>query len=100
MSVLIKGMEMQSNCNNCPLLQTGYMEHYCPVVKEVMQGIEIVSERHPDCPLVKVPSPHGDLIDRGDVLEEINRIFPCSSDEYERAYTLAEQADTIIKAEE
>lgn len=59
-----------------------------------------VSESHNGKRIVEISTPHGDLIDRDDVLEEINRIFPCHSDEYEWAYTAVEQADTIIEAEE
>ena len=61
MSVLIKGMEMPKNCEECPL------NHYeCALLEksseEIMQyfGGDC---RHPDCPLVEVLTPHGRLID-------------------------------------
>jgi len=66
MSVLVKGMNMpKKGCCGCPL-RTG---RYCGQMTEnelVQQYVERY-ERHPDCPLVEIPTPHGRLID-GDYL--------------------------------
>lgn len=54
MSILIKGMEMPKCCYDCGVdtglcgLWNGYAERY--------------SRRHPKCPLVEIPTPHGRLI--------------------------------------
>ena len=59
MSVLIKGMKMPKNCGVCPV------EHYeCMLLGDtyVMQYFD-GDERHPYCPLIEVPTPHGRLID-------------------------------------
>ncbi len=58
MAVLIKGMEMPYNCWDCSLLNASS----CPC-KNYSSALEYTTNRHPDCPLVPVPEPHGDLID-------------------------------------
>ena len=64
MSIYIKGMEMPTNCSDCPLC---YDMMECSAsnirffkVKE--QVFDFCTERHPNCPLIPVP-PHGRLID-------------------------------------
>ena len=60
MGVYIKGMEMPPACDWCKLA------YYCNA-RKVGEGLdlrEFHSRRHKNCPLVKVPEPHGDLIDR------------------------------------
>ena len=60
MGVLIKGMEMPHDCDSCKV--SDILD--CTLWKPMDIG-----ERHPECPLVEVPTPHGDLIDR-DILEQ------------------------------
>ena len=65
MGVFIKGMDMPRVCAQC------FMDPPC---MEALSGeIRIWEERHPDCPLVEVKEPHGDLVDRGEILEEYDR---------------------------
>lgn len=50
MAVLIKGMEMPQNCDECPLNSTcGYSLH---------MPLYHIEKRHDDCPLIEVPEPH------------------------------------------
>ena len=70
MSVLIKGMEMAHSCVGCRFCEHGSINEwdlYCGINnkhignwddKHINNGW-----RHPDCPLVEVPTPHGRLID-------------------------------------
>ena len=64
MSVLIKGMEMPGSCIQCklwyliPLADT--YEDICRVTGHRVNPYH----RADDCPLIEVPEPHGDLIDR------------------------------------
>ncbi len=97
--LIIKGMNMPKKCTACPFY---YVDFSDGETSCLATGCEVSIGEHRDknCPLVEIPTPHGELIDRDDVIEEINRIFPCHSDEYEWAYTTVEQADTIIEAEE
>ena len=70
MSVLIKGMEMPKNCNECKfgtwsnLHQTASckLHDYAPCFAD--HSMEYTDKRADFCPLVEIPEPHGDLIDR------------------------------------
>lgn len=96
MSILIKGMEMPKSCKDCPCHKFAYDNwdrpyNYCGVTG----GVTLVN-----CPLVEVPTPHGDLIDSDDVIDEINRVTFVSQYDYNTAYNIVEQADAVIEAEE
>lgn len=61
MGVYIKGMEMPECCGCCPIEYENYcMENYC-MVKPYIEVEH--ANRHPRCPLIEVPEPHGRLID-------------------------------------
>lgn len=71
MSILIKGMEMPTNCNDCPIgdsLCCGLMPGVPVLWKEYTIAIR-TNRRHSACPLVPVP-PHGDLIDRDALIKD------------------------------
>ena len=60
--ILIKNMKTPKNCEECPL---NYYE--CALLDKSAEEIMMYyggNSRHPDCPLIEVPTPHGDLIDR------------------------------------
>lgn len=65
MSILIKGMDMPSECKYCHLYElcnlNGAAFCYC----KCLDGIKAipVEGKRPDCPLIELP-PHGDLIGR------------------------------------
>ena len=70
MSLLIKGMEMPSRCFACPMCDVdccgishaSYIEYREVDVDTAMNG-------RPDwCPLAPIP-PHGDLIDKSDLMK-------------------------------
>lgn len=59
-------------------------------------GMEIniwLEEKHKDCPLVEIPTPHGRLIDADDLLRQ-----PMNTANYPKNYV--HNAQTIIEAEE
>ena len=56
MSVLIKGMEMPINCDDC------HFNIDCPY-DESQDGYKMMGGRPRKCPLIEVPEPHGRLID-------------------------------------
>lgn len=73
MSIIIKGMEMPTNCADCPL---NYDQMACGVTgtrwwsdSMVIMNFDSDKERMPNCPLIEVPTPHGRLID-GDFEEQ------------------------------
>lgn len=108
MSVLIKGMEMPENCEECDfchwsnLHQTGRCDR-CddePVCGDF--GTDYKRTRARFCPLVEVPTPHGRLVEFIDVAviddddtgtESINLGDALS------AYLRMRSAPTVIKAE-
>lgn len=95
MSVVIKGLSMPKNCLLCPCCGR---QHYC----QAMDDEPYVSEtyRPKDCPLVKIPTPHGRLID-ADALMEC-RLEPNHYEELKDGYIPdydLDSAPTIIEAE-
>ena len=62
MSILIKGMEMPECCSKCDLRVIAIgLDFQCAISGETVD--DYYSSRHPKCPIVKVPTPHGRLID-------------------------------------
>ena len=64
MSVIVKGMEMPKSCIECRFRQY----EYCDLQRQDVYAVNIMDyalsfERHPSCPLVEIPTPHGRLID-------------------------------------
>lgn len=70
MGIIIKGMEMPKNCDECRIMT--YEDTNCISVHELFCGCPIVFRAHPQheehrpdyCPLVELP-PHGRLIKYG-----------------------------------
>ena len=92
MSVLVKGMDMPRHCGECGI-------DWCYICRRAETPIET---RPSDCPLVEVPTPHGDLIDR-DSLRDNN----CDAFEIKGAdgtilamdVSIIDDAPTIIPAD-
>ena len=69
MGVYIKGMEMPKDCGSCDLCDN---DGYCYALygDSLWDALPDGAEYFPDgwkyvgCPLVEIPTPHGDLIDR------------------------------------
>jgi len=97
MSVIVKGMDMPLQCQRCPLSDDE--SRYCKAANKYIPMLG-----HPKfCPLVEVPTPHGDLIDR-DALRDNN----CDAFEIKGAdgtilamdVSIIDDAPIIIPAEE
>ena len=58
MGVYVKSMEMPHDCDSCKV--SDILD--CTLWKPIDIG-----ERHPECPLVEVPTPHGRLIDEDEI---------------------------------
>ena len=74
MSVLVKGMEMPKNCIECRFRQY----EYCDLQRQDVYAVNIMDyalslERHPSCPLIEIPTPHSDLVDRDAMIAEYDR---------------------------
>ena len=105
MSVLIKGMEMPKSCLICVCdIPKGNCDLWRNQTPE-----EHRRERHPDCPLIEVPTPHGRLID-ADALKEKMKIVTRTWDifcdavqeivEYDINAYKVDDAPTIIESED
>ena len=91
MSILIKGMDMPKNCQECDL----YIEGAC-YAKGYRDYRLIMDKSKPDdCPLIELP-PHGDLVDRNELLAEYDRQH---EGEAGNARKIMEQGETVIEAE-
>ena len=98
MSVLIKGLIMPSCCDGCTfsdwsnLHQTASckLHDYDPCFSD--HSMEYTDKRAEFCPLVEIPEPHGDLIDRDALrIAELDTLIMIR---YKLAY-----APTVIEAE-
>ena len=97
MSVLINGMEMPTNCADCPL---NYDQMACAVTwtrwwsdSMVIMNFDSDKERMPNCPLIEVPTPHGRLID-ADAIQDYN------VETFGQRLLIIDTAPTVIEAEE
>ena len=94
MGVYIRGMEMPTNCGECPMICE---DDLCRITK----GGRTIKDRPPHCPLIEIP-PHGRLID-ADAFEKQNAYF-WNRDFINPKYSetladLVNAAPTIIEAE-
>ena len=103
MSVIVKGMKMPENCEECSIKAWDDYEGYyvCPFSKIMTLNIG----RQNDCPFVEVHA-HGDLIDLDERIDVIDVDY--DRDTYVRTMTVAECLDkagadrpsVIIEAED
>ena len=107
MGVYIKGIEMPTSCP-CKLIGVGY-DLYCSFTSGIPSRMREYSEccekeTRPDwCPLGDVPAPHGDLIDKKAISDDLQRRWNVSDDQdfcNKEVWNALEEAPTIIEAEE
>ncbi len=72
MSVLIKGMKMPNNCQSYPMLYDGRTYKWCNITGESLGKEEANKNRDTYCPLVEIPTPHGDLKDVDEINKRLN----------------------------
>lgn len=96
MSVLIKGMKMPESCCVCPVNAESCNYGY----EYLRDHPELYEQRAGNCPMVEVPTPHGDLIDRWE-LTETAMIDP-DEGKYVAVYRADEvdEAPVVIEAED
>ena len=105
MSVLIRGMELPHDCEECKLCVIIPVGDYETLRKCVVlnKRAEYVIRRK-DCPLIEVP-PHGRLIDADALNNMINQSYPMTDrvdvhNGYAIVQEMMKQMPTIIEAEE
>ena len=110
MSVIIKGMEMSTECGECPLCQYYPMvgETRCRRTGEVLAsgfGTIKLSGRSEHCPLVELPEKHGRLIDADTLIAEwtdvlsTDGISPMFAMVLESAIRDVERAKVVVEVE-
>lgn len=97
MSVIVKGMEMPLNCAMCERWSI------CECLKEYNDYESVLYAvddgdlvRADECPLIELP-PHGDLVDRNELLAEYDRQH---EGEAGKARKIMEQAKAVIEGSE
>ena len=100
-SVIVRGMEMPTTCCNCKFREPFIDFAYCHLAEMDMEYEESDNCRHPDCPLVEIPTTHGRLVDIKSVED---RKFTTVDNEYERWWngaldSVVDNAPTVIEAE-
>ena len=99
--VYIKDMEMPFTCLTCDFHKyAGGIGDFCSLTKRRQFRFK---NRPKDCPLIEVPEPHGDLIDRdalGDSFEPSDFWNPDAEDNCSAAVRIVHSAPTIIPASE
>ena len=96
MSVLIKGMKMPDNCESCAF-ESGF--GFCLAKSDNFCGYTNVYKRPDWCPLIEVPVPHGDLIDK----DALNLDYEVEmAEDWKTAHEIAncvKYAPTVIESE-
>ena len=105
MSVIIKGMKMPTGCITCPCMSFGRDDctMWCKWLDEPLGEWSNRGGkwRHPDCPMVEVPTPHGRLIDGEIAKEELRRAEALTrAFGYHNVIETISEVPTIIEAEE
>ena len=100
MGIYIPNIKIPATCGKCTLKSA--IE--CDKWKHVRS---VVLDRHRNCPLVSIPTPHGDLIDRDEARGSIKPWSPederngCTFDTVKKLmHTMLDRAPAIIPAEE
>lgn len=79
MSILINGAKLPKSCFGCHLFKlddkdlwciANHYAGYCRVLSKYIDENKFVNERHPNCPLIEVKTPHGRLIDADALLNK------------------------------
>ena len=109
MSLLIKGVEMPDSCLNCRFRTTILKNVLSPTGRTsvyacLINGMEInnwYEEKHKDCPLVEVPTPHSRLIDADKLVWFIDNHIASGKKwvEFETIKDMINSLPTIIEAE-
>ena len=111
MNVIVKGMKMPRMCSECDFcggLIWPAMVYACACPLDPINSINITKAieedcRHPNCPFVEVPTPHGRLID-ADYLKEhiiacVTNGRPLHNMELSELLEAIDDVPTVIEAE-
>lgn len=97
MSVFIKDMDLPFDCSSCDFCKIVDGWYYCSRTKHKISVY--CGSRQRDCPIINIPIPHGDLIDRNELLDEVNLVYPYNSPDYSIVWDMVSEIDEVIEAE-
>lgn len=102
MSILINGMEMPKNCERCKFCFAITSDHIgkCAALEEFVDNV--YKQRSADCPLIEVPTPHGDLVDKDKLIQEFidSDLDHLQRDDWKEVIQIVADAPTIIEGSE
>jgi len=98
-SVLIRGMEMPENCDKCRFQSA--LRLYCDAMPYNFCGNTDDIERPDWCPLVEIPTPHGDLTDKDKLMQEFmdSDLDHLQRDDWKEIIQIVADAEVVIEAE-
>ena len=96
MSVLIKGVEMPDSCRDCDWRRPA--SGYCNITQEVIIPYDYRA-RWEKCPLVEIPTPHGDLVDAQEILSGMNNSDYSTYNDYCTAFDAVDRANAVVESE-
>ncbi len=110
MSVIVEGMKMPVMCSYCKFREPFIDSAYCHLAEMDMEYEESDNCRHPNCPLVEIPTPHGRLGDLDKLWDMMSKYSdnegaknPYADNDFmihrDSACELIEDAPTVIEAE-
>ena len=103
MTVIVKGMKMPKNCDDCFFIERGYPD-WCSL-PQIPNGEDEINDtkKRPDwCPLIELSEKHGRLIDADVLAFNLDGTMAVSPTGYIHGDTVADMigdAPTIIEAE-
>ena len=100
MSILIRGMEMPKRCIDCPFMVSRDNDDCILQSDEANAKFNSWDDMKASCPLVEIPTPHGNLKDESDIISLIEVMFCKDKDGMEHAIQCVKDAPTVIEAED
>ena len=97
MSLIIKGLDMPKNCDECQLTN-GVICYAILSDNEDDYVLDNLKSRHPLCPLIEIPTPHGRLIDADIVADMLDSMMVHKT--LNNAFDEVLNMPTILEAEE
>ena len=95
MGIYIKGVEIPESCWRCTLYRTVD----CAISRREESAGKFRNIRHPNCPLVYIPKPHGRLIDADSLMQYFN-VYKYEEWTSEEVGGLINNAPTVIEGSE
>ena len=99
MGLYIKNLKMSEHCMDYPFMVSRDNDDCILQSAEANENFENWEQMKAGCPLIEIPEPHGDLIDRDALFKKCE--FVCTDDDEDiRAvrYSIIENAPTVIPA--